>query len=104
MNMLAAVAEFERDMISMRTKEGLRAARAKGRIGGRPRGPGKSKLDPFREEIIGLLKIGVSKSKISARYDTWIGNLNNWMYMNKITVKEIPTGREVTIGDLTKKE
>lgn len=32
-----AFAEFERDLIVDRTKEGLRSARARGRIGGRPR-------------------------------------------------------------------
>lgn len=33
---LAAVAEFEADMISMRTKEGLAVARSKGRLQGKP--------------------------------------------------------------------
>ena len=33
----SAVAQFERDVIAERTKEGLDAARARGRIGGRPR-------------------------------------------------------------------
>jgi DNA invertase Pin-like site-specific DNA recombinase len=34
---LAAVAEFERDLIVERTKDGLAAARARGRVGGRKR-------------------------------------------------------------------
>jgi DNA invertase Pin-like site-specific DNA recombinase len=39
-------AEVERDLISERTKEGLVAARAKGRLLGRPKGSlGTSKLD-----------------------------------------------------------
>jgi DNA invertase Pin-like site-specific DNA recombinase len=33
----AALAEFERELISERTKAGLAAARARGRLGGRPR-------------------------------------------------------------------
>jgi len=33
----AALAEFERDTIRTRTKDGLAAARAKGKVGGRPR-------------------------------------------------------------------
>ena len=35
--LMSALAQFERDVIAERTKEGLRAARARGRKGGRPR-------------------------------------------------------------------
>lgn len=35
--MLAVMAQFERDIISERTNEGLASARARGRVGGRPR-------------------------------------------------------------------
>lgn len=37
-HLFAALAEFERDIISERTKAGLAAARARGRKGGRPKG------------------------------------------------------------------
>lgn len=37
-NLFASLAEFERDLIRERTKAGLVAARARGRIGGRPKG------------------------------------------------------------------
>lgn len=40
--MFAALAEFERELIIERTQAGLKAARARGRMGGRPR---KSKMD-----------------------------------------------------------
>ena len=40
-HIFAAVAQFERDIIRMRTIAGLKAARARGRIGGRPRGLSK---------------------------------------------------------------
>lgn len=33
----AGVSEFERDLISQRTKEGLQAAKTRGRVGGRPK-------------------------------------------------------------------
>ena len=35
--LMSAIAQFERDVIADRTKEGLRSARARGRLGGRPR-------------------------------------------------------------------
>lgn len=35
--LMSALAQFERDTIAERTKEGLRSARARGRMGGRPR-------------------------------------------------------------------
>ncbi len=37
-HVFAALAEFERDIIRERTKAGLAAARARGRVGGRPKG------------------------------------------------------------------
>ena len=40
-HIFAALAEFERDIISERTKAGLAAARARGRKGGRPKGLSK---------------------------------------------------------------
>ena len=50
-------AEVERDLISERTKEGLAAAKAKGKLLGRPKGAlGKSKLDGKQEEIRILLQ------------------------------------------------
>ena len=35
--LMSAIAQFERDVIADRTREGLRAARARGKTGGRPR-------------------------------------------------------------------
>ena len=62
-------AEVERDLISERTKEGLAAARAKGRLLGRPKGAlGKSKLDG-KEEIRILLQKQVSKASIAKILD-----------------------------------
>ena len=37
-NIFASLAEFERDLISERTKAGLNSARARGRTGGKPKG------------------------------------------------------------------
>lgn len=40
--LMSAIAQFERDVIADRTREGLKSARARGRMGGRPRTNGES--------------------------------------------------------------
>ena len=75
-------AEIERDLISKRTTEGLRVARAKGKLLGRPKGPGKSKLDGHREEIISLIKTGSKQTYIAKKYGTTQPNLYNWLRKN----------------------
>jgi DNA invertase Pin-like site-specific DNA recombinase len=77
-------AQIERDLISSRTKEGIAHARSSGKILGRPKGPGKSKLDPFRPEIEALLKNGSTKTFIAGRYGTTLPNLFNWLQKNAI--------------------
>lgn len=47
-NMFASLAEFEREIISERTKAGLNAARARGRKGGRPPGYTKETLSKIK--------------------------------------------------------
>ena len=47
-HLFAALAEFERDIISERTKAGLEAARARGRKGGRPKGLSQKAKDKAR--------------------------------------------------------
>jgi DNA invertase Pin-like site-specific DNA recombinase len=69
-NLLLAIysyfAEAEREFISVRTKQGLVAARASGATLGRPKGR-KSKvriLDPYREQIVKYLKMGLNLAAI----------------------------------------
>jgi len=53
-------AEAERDYISIRTKQGLAAAKAKGKQLGRPKGSKNMKgriLDQFKDDITGYLKL-----------------------------------------------
>lgn len=90
-------AQIERDLISSRTIEGIKAARAKGKQIGRPKGPGKSKLDPFRPEIEALLNNGSTKTFIANRYKTTLPNLFNWLKKNDVgqtkTLKNLKEGR-----------
>jgi len=80
-------ARIERDLLIQRTSEGRARAMARGVKFGRPKGPGKSKLDKHRKEIIALLKTGSRKNYIAKRFKTTQGNLHNWMKKNKINVE-----------------
>ena len=71
--------EIERDLISIRTKEALRFKKENGIKLGRPKGPGKSKLDQYKPEIEALLANGSTQKFIASRYNTTEANLYNWM-------------------------
>lgn len=75
----AMAAEIERDLISQRTTEALRVKKAAGVQLGRPRGPGKSRLDRYQPEIEGLLANGATQRFIAKRYGTTEGNLHHWL-------------------------
>src|SRR5262245_36381470 len=75
----AMAAEIERELISQRTREALRVKKAAGMPLGRPRGPGKSKLDPYQPEIEVFLGNGSIQTFIAKRYGTTVGNLHHWL-------------------------
>jgi DNA invertase Pin-like site-specific DNA recombinase len=77
-------AEIERDLISSRTKEALKARKAAGVQLGRPKGPGKSKLDPHKDEIVALLKNGSTKTFVADKYKCSLPNLYNFLKKNNI--------------------
>jgi DNA invertase Pin-like site-specific DNA recombinase len=78
--------EIERDLISKRTKEALRARKVAGVKLGRPKGAGKSKLDEFKEKIVALLRNGSTKAFVADNYGTSQVNLYNWLKKNNLNV------------------
>ena len=79
-------AEVERDLISERTKEGLVAARARGRLLGRPKGSlGTSKLDGKEVEIRMLLEKEVSRRSLAKIMDVSPTNLRHFIRTRKLT-------------------
>lgn len=75
----ALVAQIERELISMRTKEALHARKLTGVKLGRPRGKGKSKLDVHKDDILKLVSLHVPKIMIARQFDCSVGNLNNFL-------------------------
>jgi len=82
-------ARIERDLLIQRTAEGRRADKASGVKFGRPKGPGKSKLDPYKTEIAAMLKTGTRQSYIAKKYSVTDATLCNWIKRNKISKKEV---------------
>ena len=78
----ALVAQIERELISMRTKEALHARKIAGVKLGRPKGKGKSKLDEHKDDILRLVALKVPKTIIAKQYKCSVGNLYN--FINKI--------------------
>lgn len=76
--------EIERDLISKRTRESLKARKLAGVKLGRPKGPGKSKLDAYQPEIVALLNNGSTQKFIAARYQVTEATLSNWIKKNQI--------------------
>lgn len=65
-HMMAAIAEFERHLISERTKAGMRAARSTGKSVGRPARIAGEQMP----EILGLREEGASLQEIAELYET----------------------------------
>jgi DNA invertase Pin-like site-specific DNA recombinase len=82
-------AEVERDLIAERTKEGLAAARAKGKKLGRPKGAlGKSRLDGKEQEIRLLLQKRVSKASLARIMDVSPTTLHHFIQTRKLQSKK----------------
>ena len=75
----ALVAQIERELISLRTREALHARKASGIKLGRPSGKGKSRLDEHTDDILRLVALGVPKTMIAKQYRTTTGNLYNFL-------------------------
>lgn len=66
LHILAALAEMERGLIVERTKAGLAAAKARGRVGGRRRWKTDAAMDA---EAIQMLRAGKAPSDVAAHFD-----------------------------------
>lgn len=72
--LMSAIAQFERDVIADRTREGLKAARARGRMGGRPR------ADP--EQVKKAVKLYKTKQYSIKEIEELTGIKKSTLYRN----------------------
>lgn len=86
-HLFAALAEFERDIISERTKAGLESARARGRKGGRPKGLSKQAQNKSR-----LAESLYQEKELS------IKEICDYLSISKPTLYRYLRHRNVTIG------
>lgn len=63
LNVIASLAQWERDLLIERTKEGLAHARAQGRTGGRPRIP-----EDKRKAVLAALSSGMSQKQVAEAF------------------------------------
>ncbi len=82
--MVSLFADLERDLISKRTKETLAMKKAMGIRLGRPPGPGKSKLEPLRDQIQGYLDKNISILNIARLLDVSYTTIHNYIRKNKM--------------------
>ena len=76
LTMLSALSQFERDLIAERTIDGLKAARARGRNGGRPR----SGTDKDRRQAYDMYTANImSLRDIADRFGVSLSTLNRWI-------------------------
>ena len=80
----ALIAQVERELTSLRTREALAVKKTMGIKLGRPKGRGKSKLDNYKEDILKLISLKVPKTVIARQYNTTIPNLYNFLRNCKV--------------------
>lgn len=76
LTMLSALSQFERDLIAERTIDGLKAARARGRCGGRP----KLGTDKDRKQAVAMYNANVMSNKeIATKFGISLRTLSRWI-------------------------
>src|SRR5208282_402008 len=72
-HLFASLAEFERDMLRQRVNAGLKAARRRGRVGGRPKAPNHDDLKKARALLRSgdYTKVQVAKELEVSRHTLW---------------------------------
>lgn len=76
--MMGVIAEFERDMIKQRTKEGIEVAKAKGKYQGRKQGSITLKGEPLKR-FKEFYKLGANKSMMAREFNVTRATIYRWI-------------------------
>lgn len=87
-HVMASLAQMERELIVERTREGLRAARAKGRVGGRKLSMTDSKVASARK----LLASGVPPREVAENLGVSVPTLYRWVPASSLDEANPPQG------------
>ncbi len=80
LTMLSALSQFERDILAERTMEGLKAARARGRMGGRP----KVGSDTIKKKALALYDANnMTNTEIAKFAEVSTATLSRWIKERK---------------------
>ena len=80
LTMLSALSQFERDLIAERTVDGLKAARARGRVGGRP----SLGSEKERKQALAMYHSNaMTNTEIAQRFGVSLSTLNRWIKAEK---------------------
>lgn len=80
LTMLSALSQFERDLIAERTADGLKAARARGRMGGRP----KAGSEKAKEQALAMYRANaMTNREIAAAFNVSTATLSRWIKESK---------------------
>lgn len=80
LTMLSALSQFERDLIAERTVDGLKAARSRGRVGGRrPVGTDKDR----RQALAMYHANAMTNKEIADRFGVSLSTMNRWIRSEK---------------------
>ena len=80
LTMLSALSQFERDLIAERTVDGLKAARARGRCGGRP----SVGTDKDKQQAIAMYKANVMTNReIAEKFNVSPRTFSRWIHEQK---------------------
>lgn len=76
LTMMSALSQFERDLIAERTRDGLKAARARGRCGGRPR----LGTDKDKKQALAMYDANVmTNAEIAEKFNVSLRTFNRWI-------------------------